>query len=468
MYTNSKTVKVTLALVTICVTMLCGVGNALAATQWTGTVDDNWFNAGNWSGGIPGSSTDVQLRKVTTGKTIDLFGSSTTVGNVTHKGFGPDRADPAIIQSSGGPATLNFNKWQVIDNKSAMIFKVNMSGSLFETTRKGFTQQFDGMLTLTDGTSGPNQEKWIFNGGGLFANGLDVTYKLIRIGGGPTVDANSVINFGAGPSGALNIGDTGTYNATVDGAMGNGSAVVNISDGGKLVVTASQTGAGTVNVNVGAGGPNSGVTDGYAKFDAPSVNLAILNLNTPYVADTSGAEITTGSEVIVSGTLGGAGAWGGDGTLTVTGTVAPGASIDTITGSNLAIANGGTYELEIADPDSVPGTGWDLIDVDDLTFDNAWILDIVDFGLTRDIDPSEQFVIAMMDTTDFDPANASITTPLDWFVGPNPLFLDNDGNLVLTNVSNIAQAGAAVPEPASIAMWSILGICLAGYGYRRR
>jgi len=26
----------------------------------------------------------------------------------------------------------------------------------------------------------------------------------------------------------------------------------------------------------------------------------------------------------------------------------------------------------------------------------------------------------------------------------------------------------AVPEPASIAIWSLLGICLAGYGYRRR
>ncbi len=30
------------------------------------------------------------------------------------------------------------------------------------------------------------------------------------------------------------------------------------------------------------------------------------------------------------------------------------------------------------------------------------------------------------------------------------------------------QEVAAVPEPASIAIWSILGLCLAGYGYRRR
>ena len=24
-----------------------------AQTFWTGTIDNNWFNAGNWSGGVP-------------------------------------------------------------------------------------------------------------------------------------------------------------------------------------------------------------------------------------------------------------------------------------------------------------------------------------------------------------------------------------------------------------------------------
>ncbi len=32
----------------------------------------------------------------------------------------------------------------------------------------------------------------------------------------------------------------------------------------------------------------------------------------------------------------------------------------------------------------------------------------------------------------------------------------------------LAPEITAVPEPASIAIWSILGLCLAGYGYRRR
>ena len=344
---------------------------------------------------------------------------------------------------------------------------VIVDGTIFQGRKSRGPHKFNRNLTVS-GAFQPHAHDWVF-GDGIgsdtfkFDSGLDVTFKDIKVG--PRLD---VFVKGDVITPTVTVGDIGTYHAQADGALGNAATTFELHNGGELIVTASQTNGGSVNVKTGAGGAVGGLTDGYALFDAPSINLAILNLNTPYVAGTSGAEITTGSEVIVSGTLGGAGAWGGGGTLTVTEAVAPGASIDTITGSNLAIATGGTYELEIADPDSIPGTGWDLIDVDDLTFDGAWNLDIIDFGLTRDIDPSEQFVIAMMDTTDFDPANASITTPLDWFVGPNPLFLDNDGNLVLTNVSNIAQTGAAVPEPASIAIWSILGICLAGYGYRRR
>ncbi len=49
------------------------------------------------------------------------------------------------------------------------------------------------------------------------------------------------------------------------------------------------------------------------------------------------------------------------------------------------------------------------------------------------------------------------------------------GNVLLGDTANgsprifqLDLVEVAVPEPASIAIWSILGICLAGYGYRRR
>ncbi len=41
-------------------------------------------------------------------------------------------------------------------------------------------------------------------------------------------------------------------------------------------------------------------------------------------------------------------------------------------------------------------------------------------------------------------------------------------NVSLTLADVGGPGGPAVPEPASITIWSLLGLCLAGYGYRRR
>ncbi len=56
-------------------------------------------------------------------------------------------------------------------------------------------------------------------------------------------------------------------------------------------------------------------------------------------------------------------------------------------------------------------------------------------------------------------------TPLDNFFGINPPGGDRVG---LGEVAFAVTEAPPVPEPASIAIWSILGLCLAGYGYRRR
>ena len=41
------------------------------------------------------------------------------------------------------------------------------------------------------------------------------------------------------------------------------------------------------------------------------------------------------------------------------------------------------------------------------------------------------------------------------------------GQMNFVNIASGAPVVAPVPEPASIAIWSLLGLCLAGYGYRR-
>ncbi len=57
-----------------------------------------------------------------------------------------------------------------------------------------------------------------------------------------------------------------------------------------------------------------------------------------------------------------------------------------------------------------------------------------------------------------DPESGQVTGA--WQDGP---YYDN---VLLTKESTLVAP--AVPEPASIAIWSLLGLCLAGYGYRRR
>lgn len=77
------------------------------------------------------------------------------------------------------------------------------------------------------------------------------------------------------------------------------------------------------------------------------------------------------------------------------------------------------------------------------------------------------FCAATPDSTDFDPANATVAAPAGWFVGSDPLSLDSNGDLVLSNISNVAQA-QAVPEPQTIAIWCLLGLAVGGCGLVRR
>ena len=257
---------------------------------------------------------------------------------------------------------------------------------------------------------------------------------------------------------AINIYDGATYNANINGSMGNASTTVTISNAGKLVISSAQSGAGTVNVDAG----------GFANFNAAGINLANLGLNTAYVANTSGAQIAGSNQVVVSGTVSGNGEWGGTGTLNVAGTVAPGSSVGTLTGANLAMKNGSIYEMEMLDPDGTPGTGWDLIIVGNWTFEGAWTLALMDLGISRDILPSESFVIAQPGSTNFDPANVTIETPDGWRVGPGALSINNDGDLVLTNLSTAPDTDSDIPEPASMALLGLAACGLGGYVRRRR
>ncbi len=85
-----------------------------------------------------------------------------------------------------------------------------------------------------------------------------------------------------------------------------------------------------------------------------------------------------------------------------------------------------------------------------------------DFNWNGEIDQGDYDLLG-----DWEPGDAPIPiTDPDWrgFAGPSaPDMIDLEAWLYLNE-----RGAAAVPEPHSIAIWSLLGLCLAGYGYRRR
>jgi len=143
----------------------------------------------------------------------------------------------------------------------------------------------------------------------------------------------------------------------------------------------------------GSAGVNPG---GYLWVSASGATIKDLTINSAgaYQRDVSGVRINNNLQVF--GTLSGTGQWG-DGRLIVAGggEVAPGGSTGTLTGANaFEMQAGATYQWELADPDGVAGTDWDLIDVTGaLTLANDWILRMNDGGLTRNTEASEEFDI---------------------------------------------------------------------------
>jgi len=164
-------------------------------------------------------------------------------------------------------------------------------------------------------------------------------------------------------------------------------------------------------------------------------NLTVRNLilNSTYAGgnDGDGLQIDDATDIVtVTGTLSGDGAWGDSGKIVVdsTGTVAPGNTVGTLSGTNLELADGAAYEWEIADPDANAGIGWDVIwgshidfdanDADDANAEediSSLTFRIVDAGLARDITADEQFVVAAGGGFDV-PAAWTVTfeAPVGW------------------------------------------------------
>ena len=205
------------------------------------------------------------------------------------------------------------------------------------------------------------------------------------------------------------------------------------------------------------------------------------DLNVPNLSISAGATLTmdAGRTATVSGAFGGSGLYnGGDGVVvTGLGSLNPGDGIGVITGNSLVLQNEAAYNWEIMSPTGAAGTEWDLSVSNLLDVQGELNFNIIELGLSEQIEEADTFVVGVADTiNNFDPDNVVFSVLPDQYswnldaasliqqAGTGPFA----GRQVLLLSGLTAQLqGAAVPEPAGIALWLLIGLLLSATGASR-
>jgi len=219
-------------------------------------------------------------------------------------------------------------------------------------------------------------------------------------GGASQVTAKQIIV----KNGSLDVWDEGLNTADItDGILVEGGKVAMTNSYDDVNSTGNLT-AVTVVVPDGGGYVESKTAGGGAVKDSPIGTLVLNNAG--------GLKISNPARIVsIHSGLSGTGSWTGPGKVVIkTGaTVSPGASVGTLTGTNLDMESGAIYEWEIAGAAGTPGMDWDLLKADNITFEGDLTFKVLDAGLADSLNGSEEFVVADV-TGAIDDANMGFVT----------------------------------------------------------
>ena len=430
-----------------------------------------------------------------------LFGGSKSTRTMFNRGVFILNTDALADNNNGLQKVVNDQGGTFVQNDGFNIrghhqkgfgFDVSdagASGGAYEFKGSGFIDRalftvFDGGVLRKSGAGTAEIAEETGSGGRSFTFFDIKSGGSIEVTGGQLNITTEKIKFN-GSDGMTPAGNLG-FNLLIDGARlnvdsnkGDGSA--NKGDPIPLV----SIGAGsTLDLRQASAQFTNDTTDLLSSLT--TVNGTLL-ISDGYSLTPGGAPATL---TVDGGTLGGdsAGVGGiaGDVIAQNGATIAPGLSIgqlDIIGGGgapgNLDINGPATIELEILDPYGAPGTGYDYLQVaGDVNFDNTGLVTIELVSMldsdTSGLIPGENFDGTMGFDIHFLEALGN-ANELTNFTLDGTNFLNDlaGGSFSLSSQDDglhliFRAASAEVPEPSTIAIWSLLGIVAAGLAWRKR
>jgi T5SS/PEP-CTERM-associated repeat protein/autotransporter-associated beta strand protein len=351
------------------------------ASEWTGTASSDWFDAANWTGGVPTSS---DATDISTGPTavIAAPGAQSQYGFIASIPF-----STGALTVTGTGSTWTSSRELYVGHSGNGTLTIENDGTVSNRYGYiGYNADSTGTVTVDGATSA-----WT-NSGLLMVGALGNGTLTIQNGGAVSND-EGYIGFGSSSTGTATV--NGTYSTWTNSGFlyvgPNGNGTLNIQNGGTVsaagVVIASSA-TGTLNIGAASGqtavAPGTlttptvafGAGTGSIVFNHTATNYAFdpaisgpgsvkaeagtttLTANNSYTGATTvsgGTLLVTGAIYQSSGLTVDAGATvGGTGflpTATINGTLAPGVNgIGTVTvrGGNLTFGAGSTYAVDIS------------------------------------------------------------------------------------------------------------------------
>ncbi len=278
--------------------LLCPVSSSAPCdTSWTGSVSVNWNVAGNWSSGVPTSSTNSCISAANSAVTLNIFGAATA--NLT-LGLSTD----SLSFANGTELTVSGS---TISNAGAI--SMNSTGNFTELQIGAANVTLSGAGTLTLGNSAENV---IFGtaGANVLANQSTIQGSgnigdgQMALNNSGTIDANQSTNLilqitnGATNTGLLEA----TNNATLvvqGGTYTNTGGTIQAAPGSTVqFINGATINGGTIT--------QTGGTIYFPTFSSSTIGAEILNpANSGQVKLDNGAVVTlgAGSSISNAGTI---------------------------------------------------------------------------------------------------------------------------------------------------------------------